>query len=112
MQPKRSLGNLSAVGIQPPTTAAIRSALTSQQQAYPFGYQAPLELHQRKRSIALIPNVSAAAEQHKQFLKEWERRGKHKNLFLRASTLDYEADFEEDEEYYPEVIVTFIFDMP
>lgn len=93
MQPKRSLGNLS--GAQPPTVAAIRSALTSQQQqqAYPFNYQAPMELHQRKRSIALIPNkFSVAAQQHQQFLKDWEQRGKQKKLFSRAATLDYEGE--------------------
>jgi hypothetical protein len=105
MQPKRSLGNLSAVGM-PSTAATLRSALTSQQQqqAYPFGYQAPLELYQRKRSIALLPNKSVAAQQHEQFLRDWQHRGKQKNLFSRAATLDYEAnDYYEEEEYYPEV---------
>jgi hypothetical protein len=116
--PKRSLGNLSAVNIPP---APLRSALVSGPQlgsgsaAYPFGYQAPLELHQRKRSIALIPNrFSVAAQQHEEFLRQWQlqqRGGKHKKLFSRAATLDYEGDSDEYEEEfleYPEVCSKYL----
>jgi hypothetical protein len=107
MQPKRSLGNLSNV----PHSTSLRPALTSQQsqqhQAYPFQYQAPLEIHTRKRSIALNLKNSVASQQHEAFLKQWEQRGKHKKLFSRSATLDYEADNDAEEEYweehYPEV---------
>lgn len=110
-QPKRSLGNLSAVNI-PSASVPLRSALvaqtSAQQQAYPFAYQAPMELHQRKRSIALIPNkFTVAGQQHEEFLKRWQeqqRGGKHKKLFSRAATLDYEGVEDEEEfEEYPEV---------
>jgi hypothetical protein len=109
MQPKHSIGNISNINI-PPSSMPLRSALASSstQQAYPFNYQAPLELHQRKRSIALIPNkFSVAAQQHEEFLRQWKEQERHKKLFSRAATLeDYEADGEEaDYLDYPEVIL-------
>lgn len=104
MQPKKSLGNLSVTGTQPPIASSMRSY---QQPAYPFGYQAPLELHQRKRSIALIPGqFSVAVKQHEEFLKLWQQRGKQDRLFSRTATLDCETDDDDEEEFdYPEVFL-------